>query len=63
VQVDLVAGASVCTLEVGRELAAQLSPGGEEPLREVHEPRPDRTGQGHREVVSHDGLIPSYSEE
>jgi hypothetical protein len=46
-EVDLVAGVSVGTLEVCRELAAQLSPGGEGHLGQVYEPQSDRAGQGH----------------
>jgi hypothetical protein len=37
-EVSLIARLRVGTLEVGRELEAQLSPGGERPLRQVHEP-------------------------
>jgi hypothetical protein len=59
-EVGLIARSRVSTLEVGRELAAQLSPGGESPIWQVHEPRPRYTRQGHREVVGHDGLVSSY---
>jgi hypothetical protein len=37
-EVGLLAQPRVGTLEVGRELTAQLSSGGERPLRQVHEP-------------------------
>jgi hypothetical protein len=63
VEVDLITLASISALEVGHELMAQLHSRGEGPLRQVHEPRPGRTGQGHREVVGHDDLIPSCSED
>jgi hypothetical protein len=63
VEVDLITLASISALEVGHELMAQLHSGGEGPLRQVHEPRPGHTGQGHREVVGHDDLIPSCSED
>jgi hypothetical protein len=63
VEVDLVAGASVGSLKVGREVMAQLFPGGEGVLGWVHEPQLGRVGQGHREVVGHDSLIPSCSED
>jgi hypothetical protein len=63
VEVSLVARPSISTLEVGRELAAQLRPGVEGPLGEIHEPRPGRPRQGYGEVVSHDGLIPPCSED
>jgi hypothetical protein len=58
VEVGLAAWPGVSALEVGRELAAQLWPGVESPLGQVHEPRPGRPGQGNREVVGHNGLIP-----
>jgi hypothetical protein len=61
--VGLIARVSVGILKVGCELAAQLSPGDEGPLGQVHEPRPGRIGQGHWEVVGHDSLIPSCSED
>jgi hypothetical protein len=38
VVVDLVAWVSVGTHDVGRELMAQLSRGGEGPIGQVHEP-------------------------
>jgi hypothetical protein len=38
VQVSLVAWSRVCALKVGHELAAQLLPGHEASLRQVHEP-------------------------
>jgi hypothetical protein len=63
VEVDLVARASVGALEVGRELTTQLHPGGEGPLRQVHEPRSGRTNQGHREIVDQDGIISSCGED
>jgi hypothetical protein len=44
-------------------LTAQLLPGGERALRQVHEPWPRRPGQGDRKIVGHDGLIFSYSED
>jgi hypothetical protein len=62
-EVDLVVGASVGALKVGRELTAQLFPGGEGPLGYVHEPQPSRADQGHGEVLSHGSLIPSCSED
>jgi hypothetical protein len=37
-EVDLVAWASLGALEIGCELMAQLPPGGEGPLGQVHEP-------------------------
>jgi hypothetical protein len=61
VVVDLVARTSVGALEIDRKLMAQLRPGGEGPLGQVHEPRASRTGLGHRKVVGHDGLILSCS--
>jgi hypothetical protein len=63
VEVNIIARASVGALKVGRELTTLLCPGDEGPLRQVHEPRPGRTGQGYREIVDHDSLIPSYSED
>jgi hypothetical protein len=63
VEVNLIALASVGALEVGRELTSQLLSGGEGPLEQVHEPRPGHTSQGHREIVGHDSLIPSRSED
>jgi hypothetical protein len=62
-EVDLIAGTSICALKTGLELVAQHSPGGEGPLGQVHEPRPGHAGQGNWEVVGHDGLIPSCSED
>jgi hypothetical protein len=59
VEVGLVAWPGVSALEVGRELAAQLWPGVEGSLGQVHEPGPGRPGQGNGEVVGHNGLIPS----
>jgi hypothetical protein len=53
----------VGTVKVGREVMAQLWPGVEGSLRQVHEPRLGHTGQGHREVVGHDGLISSCRED
>jgi hypothetical protein len=61
-ELDLVAQVSVGALEVGRELMTQLCPGGEGLLSQVHERRPGRTGQGHQEIVGHDGLISSCDE-
>jgi hypothetical protein len=58
-EVDLIAGASICALKVSRELIAQCFPGVEGLLGQVHEPQPGCAGQGHREVVDHDGIIPS----
>jgi hypothetical protein len=58
VEVGLVAWPSVSALEVGRELAAQLWPGVEGSLGQVHEPGPGRPGQGNGEVVGHNGFIP-----
>jgi hypothetical protein len=46
-EVNLIAQVSIGTLEVGRELTTHLYPGGEGPLRQVHEPQPSRTSQGH----------------
>jgi hypothetical protein len=63
VEVNLVAQASVGALEVGRKLMAQLHPGGEGPPRQVHELRLGSTSQGHWEIVGHDCLIPSCSED
>jgi hypothetical protein len=57
-EVGLIAWPGVSALEVGRELAAQLWPGVEGPLRQVHEPGSGRPGQGNREVVGHNGVIP-----
>jgi hypothetical protein len=62
-EVDLVAWASIGALKVCHELMAQVRPGGEEPLGQVHEPQPVRTDQGHQEAVSHDSLIPSCSKD
>jgi hypothetical protein len=62
-EVNLVGGGSIGTLEVGRELEAQLPPGGGGSLGQVHEPRSGRANQGHREVVGHEGLIPSCNED
>jgi hypothetical protein len=62
-EVDLVARESVGALKVGCELMAQLRPGGDGPLGQVHEPRPSYTDQDHREIVGHDGLIPSSSDD
>jgi hypothetical protein len=62
-EVNLVAWASVGALKVGHELMAQLSPGGEGPLMQVHESRPGHIGQGHWEVVGHDDFIPTCSED
>jgi hypothetical protein len=56
-EVDLVARPSIGALEVDCELAAQLWPGVEGPLGEIHEPRPVHPSQGYRKVVGHDGLI------
>jgi hypothetical protein len=56
-EVDLVAGPSVCALNVGRELMAQLFLGEQGTWGQVHEPRPGHTGQGHREIVGHDDFI------
>jgi hypothetical protein len=58
-EVGLITRPSIGALEVGREVAAQLRPGVEGPLREIHEPGPGRPRQGYREVVGHDNLIPS----
>jgi hypothetical protein len=63
VEAKLITRVSVCALNVGRELMTQLPPGGEGPLEQVPEPRSGCTGQGHREVVDHDDLIPSCSED
>jgi hypothetical protein len=62
-EVSLVARSSIRALDVGRELAAQLWPGAEGPLGEIHEPRPGYPNQGYREVFGHDGLIPTCSED
>jgi hypothetical protein len=56
-EVDLVARPNIGALEVDRELAAQLGPGVEGPLGEIHEPRPVHPSQGYRKVVGHDDLI------
>jgi hypothetical protein len=58
-EVSLVARPSIGALKVGSELTAQLRLGIEGPLRQVHEPRPSHSSQGHKEVVGHDDLIPS----
>jgi hypothetical protein len=57
--VDFVTGPSLSTLDVGCELTTQLFPRGQGPWGQVHEPRPGQAGQGHREIVGHDDLIPS----
>jgi hypothetical protein len=62
VEVDLVARVSVGTLEVGHKLSAQLRPGDEGPLGQVHEKRLGRIGQRHQEIFGHDGLISSRGE-
>jgi hypothetical protein len=62
-EVGLFASARVGTLEASYELTEQLLLGGESLLQKVHEPRPGCISQGHREVVGHDSLIPSYSED
>jgi hypothetical protein len=59
VEVSLIDRSRVGTFEVGRELAAQLSPGGECPLWQDHKPCLCCTRQGHKEVVGHDGLVAS----
>jgi hypothetical protein len=58
VEVGLVAWPGVSALKLSRELAAQLWPGVEGSLGQVHELGPGRPGQGNREVVGHNGLIP-----
>jgi hypothetical protein len=63
VEVYLRVGLRVGTLEVGRELMAQLLPGGQRCLRQVHESQRGHAGQGHRKVVDHDSLILSCSED
>jgi hypothetical protein len=63
VEVDLITRVSVGTIEIGRELMAHLRQGCEGPLGLVQEPRLGHTGQGHRELVGHDGLNPSCSKD
>jgi hypothetical protein len=63
VEVRLVAESRVSTLKVGRELMAQLFLGVQGPWGQVHEPRPSQASQGHREVVGHNGFIPSCSKD
>jgi hypothetical protein len=63
VEIGLVTRLSISTLEVGRELAAQLWPGVEGPLGEIHEPGPGHPCQGYGEVVGHDSLIPTCRED
>jgi hypothetical protein len=62
IEVELVAQASVAALEVGRELTAQLRLGDEGPsgrFMSHNRAVPVRA----REIVGHDNLIPSYSED
>jgi hypothetical protein len=62
-EVNLIAGPSLSALEVGRELTAQLFPGGQRPWGHVHEPRLGHADQDHREIIGHDSFIPSYTKD
>jgi hypothetical protein len=62
-EVDLIAEPSVCALKVSFELMTHLFPRVQRPWGQVHEPRLGCASEGHREIVGHDDLIPSYSED
>jgi hypothetical protein len=62
-EVGLIAESGVGTPEVGCELMVQLFLGVSGAWGQVHEPQQSYADQGYREVVGHDGLIPSYSED